>query len=92
MLLITWVGRTRSIEAVEKIFYHCGIAGIIQLTFLIGCLLGMKLDVILCFRLYSLYNLTELGWNFLKATLQDVLINNDEVCGFGVIRDLPLAF
>ena len=52
----------------------------------------MNLDVILCFRLYSLYNLTELGWNFLKATLQDVLINNDEVCGFGVIRDLPLAF
>ena len=57
------------------------------LTFLISYRLIQRRipDVLLRFGLYSLDYLQEVGRNFIQTTLKDVLVNNDEVCGFGVV-------
>ena len=33
----------------------------------------------------------EVAWNFVFAAPEDVLVDDDEVCGFGVVGNLPLA-
>ena len=40
----------------------------------------------------GLANVLKVAWNFVFAALKDVLIDDDEVCGFGVVGNLPLAF
>ena len=51
----------------------------------------MVFNVLLSFGIDCLDYLVEIVWNLVLAALKYVLVNNDEVCGFGVVRDLPLA-
>ena len=55
------------------------------MIFLILSLLCYIFNVILSFEINGLDYLQEVGRNFIKTTLEDVLVNNDEVCGFGVV-------
>jgi len=64
----------------------------IELTFLIGFQMSSGVCNVLFSLAMNCYDcVQEVGGNFVKATFDDVLVNDDEVCGFGVVRDLPLA-
>ena len=71
----------------------CQLLDFTELTFLIGFQMSIDVvrNVLFSLSMDLLDSVQEVGGNFIQATFEDVLVNNDEVCGFGVVRDLPLS-